>query len=98
MPIMLGNLKNNALFTGEALKKFEDFCKKEGIQRIDDCEKSSKIKGGYHIFDFPQEIACADKHTAERIRWFCENVEIPMGSWRLSYAHEEVEDLELERE
>lgn len=90
MGLRLGNLKNDSLFGGEALKKFEDFCKKEEIQRIDDCEKAATTKGAYHIYDMPRVIVCADKHTAERIRWFCENVEIPEHTWGLSYNFEEL--------
>ena len=85
MSIYLGNLKETDLFDGDALKKFKEFCEKNEIQRIDNCEKAGNTKGAYHIFNFPPAICCCGKETADKIRWFCENVEQPKGNWKLEW-------------
>ena len=48
------------------MKKFQEFCKKENIERQDDVSIPI-AKNKYHIFDMPRHILCGNKENGEKI-------------------------------
>lgn len=86
MNIRLGNLKNNSLYDGKDLEKFEEFLKINNIKRVDNCELAESKKGSYHIYDMPRIIFVSDKETFEILKdYFLKEGNTPNGNWGMAY-------------